>query len=255
MTDSQKNVVLITGASSGIGLELAHCFARDQHDLFLVARDESRLREVQNELQKEWSIKVEIAAGDLTDKNFLYALPELVRNTGVRVKCLVNNAGSGFKGEFSKGNWEKEEASILLNILAPTYLTKMFLQDLEATRGSIINIASMAAFVPVRTMAVYGGTKAYLAGFSESLACALRDKNVRVLAVYPGPTRSGFQKANAMGELSRFRYPSAEKVARATYRAWKNGQTFFIPGFFNKAVYLVTKFFPRSFVRWYASRR
>ncbi len=255
MDYSLKNVVLITGASSGIGWELAKLFAKEKHDLFLVARDEARLEELKKEIESTYGTRAFILAGDLTDQHFLTSLPGAVHERGLQVDCLVNNAGMGVAGAFGETDWQKEQQSILLNSLAPTYLTKAFLADLQETRGSILNVISMAAFFPGPHMAVYFATKAYLSSLSESLGMELQRKNVRVTAFYPGPTRTGFQKANNMNELSSRRYPTGEEIAKLGYAAWKKGKRRYLPGFFNKLAYWTSCLVPKQVYAWYLLRR
>lgn len=249
MDTHHKRVTLITGATSGIGLALARLFAKDNHHLFLVARDEKKLSELQNAFEREFGIAVGIAVGDLTDAVFRASFPSAVHTQGLVVECLVNNAGSGVKGEFRDTDWEKEENSFLLNALVPTHLSKIFLADLIETKGSILNVASTAAFLPGPHMAVYYASKAYLLSLSESLRMELEASSVRVTALLPGPTITGFQAANGMPVLSGTRYPQAKEVAEFGYRAWQKNKAIAIYGLRNKLVYILAKLLPRSVTR------
>lgn len=250
--NSSKLTVFITGATSGIGLSLARLFAQDKHNLFLVARDREKLVAVQNTLEKEFHISVGVAVGDLTDEVFRLSLPVLVSGQGYTVQCLVNNAGNGVEGPFHETSWEKEQNSLFLNALAPTHLSKIFLADLIKTKGSILNIASTASFMPGPFMSVYFATKAFIFSFSESLRLELQSYGVGVTVLLPGPTVSGFQKANNMEELSLGRYPSAETVALYGYKALQKNKAVAIHGFKNKLCYCAIKFVPRFVTRFFA---
>lgn len=255
MTDTSKSVTVITGATSGIGLALARLFAANGQALFLVARYGKRLAQLQQEWEATYGIAVRYAAGDLTKADFRESLPTLVRAAGYSVRCLVNNAGSGTYGSFAETKWAAEESSIILNALVPTHLSKLFLSDLRAHQGSILNIVSIAGFLPGPRMAVYYASKAYLLSLSESLRAELEAVGVRVTAVLPGPTATGFQTANSLSELPVGRYPSADDVAYFAFRSWQRNRAIAIYGFRNRIVYLGAKLLPRYITRrlmsWY----
>ncbi len=244
-----QSVVLITGATSGIGLALAKLFAHDKHDVFLVARDEEKLRAVQTEISQAYGVTAYYACGDMTDRHFIAMLPALVHEKQLVVSCLVNNAGSGIQGAFSETDWEKEVTSFELIAYAPTYLSKVFLPDLIQNQGKILNVISTAAYAPGNNMAVYSAGKAYLLSLSESLSLELASRGVSVTALVPGPTRTGFQSANGLGELPSWRFPSAEAVALFGYRALQKNKTVAIHGLRNRLNYLVLKYTPRFIVR------
>ena len=244
-----QSVVLITGATSGIGLALARLFARDKHDVFLVARDEEQLKAVQKDLSQTYGVTVYYACGDLADRHFVATLPALVHEKQLVVSCLVNNAGSGVQGAFAETDWEKEITSFELIAYAPTYLSKVFLSDLIQNQGKILNVISTSAYAPGNGMAVYSAGKAYLLSFSESLSLELASQGVTVTALVPGPTRTGFQSANGLGELPTWRFPSAEAVASFGYRALQKNKTVAIHGLRNRIIYLILKYTPRFIVR------
>ena len=248
-SDPQSSLALITGASSGIGRELARLFARDRHHLFLVARDENGLLSLKSELEEQSGVIVTCCVGDLTDEDFLLSLPARVQETGVPLIYLVNNAGSGTKGDFRSTDWRKEQKSIRLNALVPTLLTKLFLSDLMANQGKVLFVCSTASFLPGPGMAVYYATKAYLLSLAESLRCELSSCGVSVTALLPGPTATGFQEANGLPPLSSGRYPSAAVVAALGYRALAQGQALALCGWKNRLTYFFAKFAPRSLTR------
>ncbi|MBP9801808.1 MAG: SDR family NAD(P)-dependent oxidoreductase [Candidatus Moranbacteria bacterium] len=249
-SELKSSLVLIAGASSGIGRELARLFSRDGYHLFLIARDISGLEMLQEELRKTSVLSVTICAGDLTDETFLVSLPAQVRATGIPLTHLINNAGSGTQGDFASTDWQPERASIQLNALAPTLLTKLLLSDLLTNQGKILFVCSTASFLPGPGMAVYYATKAYLLSFAESLRAELSASGVSVTALLPGPTATGFQSANGLPTLSLTRYPSATTVAACGYQALKRNQALVLCGWKNQCLYIFAKFAPKSTTRF-----
>ncbi len=247
--NQKSSLVLITGASSGIGRELARLFARDQYHLFLIARDEEGLLSLKAELEEEWGVSVTCCVGDLTDEAFLLSVPARVRATNIPLTHLINNAGSGTQGSFGSTDWQQEERSIRLNVFVPTLLTKLFLPDLTEHQGRILFVCSTASFLPGPGMAVYHATKAYLFSLSESLRAELSAGCVSVTALLPGPTATGFQKANGLPLLPLKQYPSATIVAVLGYRALARGQALALCGWKNQLMYFFAKFAPRSVIR------
>lgn len=248
-SELKSSLVLITGASSGIGRELARLFAHDRYQLFLVARDGEALTTLAEELKQDWDIPVTCCAGDLTDTSFLNSLPSQVRAVEVPLTHLINNAGSGIQGNFTETNWEREEESLKLNTMVPTLLTKLLLPDLTQHQGKILFVCSTASFLPGPGMAVYYATKAYLLSLSESLRAEVASFGVSVTALLPGPTATGFQKANGLPPLSSPRFPNAHSVAQAGYQALARGQAIALCGWTNQLLYLFAKFAPRSLTR------
>lgn len=248
-SELKSSLVLITGASSGIGRELARLFAHDRYQLFLVARDGEALTTLAEELKQDWDIPVTCCAGDLTDTSFLNSLPSQVRAVGVPLTHLINNAGSGIQGNFTETNWELEQESLQLNTVAPTLLTKFLLPDLIQHQGKILFVCSTASFLPGPGMAVYYATKAYLLSLSESLRAEVASFGVSVTALLPGPTATGFQRANGLPPLSSSRFPSAQSVAQTGYQALARGQALALCGWMSQLLYLFAKFAPRSLTR------
>jgi short-subunit dehydrogenase len=252
------STALITGASGGIGYELAKLFARDHHNLVLVARNGPRLGQVADELQRQFGITVTTVALDLTEPDAPRALFAQLQSDGIAVDILVNNAGYGKFGEFSDIPVQDSLGQIQLNITALTDLTRLFLGPmLERRSGKIMNVASTAGFQPGPLMAVYYATKAYVISFSEALANELAGKGIIVTCVCPGATETGFagRAGNDKTRLFKSLRPmDAKTVARAGYRALLKGKTLVIPGFRNWLVAESVRFSPRKLVtaisRW-----
>jgi uncharacterized protein len=253
--------VLITGASGGIGYELAKLFARDHHDLVLVARSADKLARVAAELQGH-GVTVKSIALDLATPLAPKFLFDQLRGEGLTVNILVNNAGFGAFGEFARMSEEDILGQINLNITALTELTRLFLPPMLARNsGRIMNVASTAGFQPGPLMAVYYATKAYVISFSEAIANELRKSGVTVTCFCPGATHTGFaQRAGTEKSrlFKRLGAMSAEKVALDGYRALMQGRTLAISGAHNWLVAESTRFAPRRMItaisRWVAEK-
>jgi short-subunit dehydrogenase len=243
-----KLTALITGPSSGIGLDFAHLFAQDGHDVVLVARSEGKLRALAAELESKHRISARVIVADL-------ARPEAPREVFAAappIDVLVNNAGLGISGLFAETPARTELEILQVNVVALTHLTKLFLpQMVERKRGRILNVASTAAFQPGPLMAVYYASKAYVLSFSEAIAEELRGTGVTVSALCPGPTATGFQKTANLGSEALLKVmkpvPSME-VARAGYRGMLRGQRVIIPGIKNKLGVQSLRVSPRAVV-------
>jgi uncharacterized protein len=255
------STVLITGASGGIGYELAKLFARDHHDLVLVARSGDKLAQVARELEPQGvtikTISLDLAAGPAP--KFLF---DQLQREGIFVDILINNAGFGFYGEFAKMPEEEIVGQIELNITALTQLTRLFLPPMIARhKGRIMNVASTAGFQPGPLLAVYYATKAYVISFSEAIANELRGYGVTVTCFCPGATHTGFAQRAGTEKSRLFKQlggMSAERVARDGYRALMAGRTLAISGAHNWIVAESTRFAPRKMVtavsRWVAEK-
>jgi len=241
-----KQTALITGASSGIGLDLAHLFAADGHDVVLVARSEGKLRDLARELEAKHGVKAHVLVADLAKS----AAPREVFERAPAVDILVNNAGYGLTGKFAETELQTELDMIQVNIAALTPLTKLFLPPmLQRGRGRILNVASTAAFQPGPLMAVYYATKAYVLSFSDAIGEELRGTGVTVTALCPGPTATGFQKTAEMGSealLKIMRPVSSMEVARAGYRGLMRGTRVVVPGVKNKIGVQSIRLTPRA---------
>jgi hypothetical protein len=251
------STALITGASGGIGYELAKLFARDHHNLVLVARSADKLAQVAAELQKQ-AVTVKTISLDLADMQAPKFLFDQLRRENIAVDILINNAGFGAYGDFARMSNHEIQGPIDLNISALTQLTKLFLPAMLARRsGRIMNVASTAGFQPGPHMAVYYATKAYVISFSEAIANELHGTGVTVTCFCPGATLTGFAKRAGNDQTRLFKQMggmSAEKVALDGYRAVMEGRTLAISGLQNWAVAQSTRFAPRKLVtaisRW-----
>jgi uncharacterized protein len=244
--------VLITGASSGIGLELAKCFAADGSRLILVARNGSALESLAEELRQNHKIEVQVFTADL-------ALPETpnrvfaqLQEAGLKVDVLVNNAGFGAQGPFAQLPLERQLSMLQVNITALTHLTRLFLPGMiERRRGGVLNVSSTAAFQPGPLMAVYYATKAYVLSFSEAIAEEVRETGLTVTAFCPGPTHTNFTAAANMQNSNLFKLGamSAEAVARIGHDAFRRGRCVAVAGLRNKMAVFSVRLAPRSVVR------
>lgn len=244
-----KETALITGASSGIGLDLARLFAKDGHDVVLVARSEGRLREIAAELERDCGVKAHVIAADLAQPD---APRTLVDALPCAVDVLVNNAGFGITGPFVTTDLAKELEMIQVNVVALTALTKLLLPPMVARRrGRVLNVASTAAFQPGPLMAVYYATKAYVLSFSEAIADELRDSGVTVTALCPGPTSTGFADAAGMTKTRLFNLAKpmdSAAVAREGYKAMQRGRRVVVTGMKNKLLTQSIRVSPRRMV-------
>ncbi len=248
---------LITGASGGIGYELAKLFARDGHNLILVARSAERLAQVAKELESG-GVRVKTVPLDLTDSPAPKFLFDQLQREGVTVDMVINNAGFGAYGEFATMPEAHILGQISLNIRALTEITRLFLPAMiERGYGRVMNVASTAGFQPGPLMAVYYATKAYVISLSEALANEVRNSGVTVTCLCPGATETGFAKRAGNDKTRVFKRAGvmpAEKVALDGYRAVMEGRTLAISGAQNWLVAQSTRFAPRKLVtaisRW-----
>jgi hypothetical protein len=243
---------LITGASGGIGFELARLFAQDHHNLVLVSRSAARLTEVAGELERAFHISVKVIPLDLAAASAPQFVFDQLQRENISVDFLVNNAGYGIRGEFAEVPLEESLGQIHLNIVALTTLSRLFLTPMiERRNGRILNVASTAGFQPGPSMAVYYATKAYVISFSEALAAELQPTGVTVTCLCPGATDTGFQKRAATENsilFTKLKPMDAATVARDGYRAMMAGKTLAISGFRNWLVAESLRFAPRKLV-------
>ncbi|PRY09876.1 hypothetical protein CLV24_11781 [Pontibacter ummariensis] len=250
----QKYTALITGASGGIGLELAELFAQDGHDLVLVARSEEKLNSLALRFAIQYKVYTRVIAQDLSKPDGPEKVFQALKQEGRQVDVLVNNAGFGYYGAFKDSDLQKELDMIQLNITSLTALCKLFLNQLpEEATGKILNVSSTAAFPPAGPfMAVYYASKAYVQSFSEALATELEDSKVTVTTLSPGPTETDFKaSANLEGSglFSSQLVASARSVAKAGYEGVLNGEVVVIPGIQNKFTAFSARLAPRSLMR------
>ena len=247
-----KPAALITGASAGIGRELAHLFAQDGYDLVLVARNARGLAQLRDELENKFRIKVRAFPLDLTAHSAPQFLFDQLSADGIPIQFLINNAGYGKHGFFGQIPVEDSLGQIHLNVVALTALTRLFLAPmLERQSGRILNVASTAGFQPGPLMAVYYATKAYVISFSEALANELAGSGVTVTCLCPGATDTEFQKRAGTEETVLFRKMRpmrADRVAQDGYTALMRGKSLVISGFRNWLVAESLRISPRRLV-------
>ncbi len=245
-----SKTALITGASSGIGLELAKIHAKKGGNVVLIARNEEKLNLIKQEIETQYGVRVYIMVKDLSVENVAIDVYEQLKNKHIQIDYLINNAGFGDYGMFFETDWEKEHKMINLNITTLTHLTKLFLKDmLVRGNGKIMNVASTASFQPGPGMAVYYATKAYVLHFTEAIANEVADKGITITALCPGATKSGFQERANMQEsklVKGKKLPTSKQVALYGYDAMLKGKTVAIEGFMNKVLATSVRFIPRD---------
>jgi uncharacterized protein len=238
---------LITGASSGIGRELAKLCAAGGFDLILAARRTERLEDLAAELGTAYRVSVRPLQADLSDPEAPGRLYDQL--AGTPIDLLVNNAGFGLRGPFAETDWEAERRMIEVNMTAPAHLTKLFLPAmLQRRSGRILNVASIAGFVPGPFLAMYYASKAFLVSFSHAVASEVKGSGVTVTVLCPGPTRTEFEEAAGVEGSKLFQgdVMSAEAVARIGYDAMMAGKAEVIAGTRNRWMMLGARLAPRS---------
>ncbi len=252
-----RETVLITGASSGIGRELARLFARDGADLVLIARSEDRLRALSGELEAEYGAGAHVLPADLSRPASPGEITRALAQQHIQVDVLVNNAGFGAHGPVAGIGAEQQLEMIEVNVAALTRLTAMLLPGmLQRRHGAILNVASTAAFQPGPYEAVYCATKAYVLSFTEALAEEVRGSGVRVCCLAPGATDTGFaSRAGALGtRLFRSGVMDAGRVARAGHDGMRRGRPLVIPGLRNRFLAFSVRLAPRTLAARVAGR-
>jgi len=252
MTQIRSESVLITGASSGLGRELATLFARDGYGLVLVARNEQRLQEIAQDYRQQYGIRVHVIAMDLARPEAAGELYDQVSEAAIEIDILVNNAGFGSYGRFCDTDLDEERRELLLNMITPTLLSKRFLPSMVARgKGHVVNMASMAAYMPGPYMAVYFATKAFVLSLSEAIAQELRGSGVHVTAICPNVVATGFQEAAGneaayIGGRLRWVMSSPDQVARKAYRDISAGKRVSIPGWSNRLAVSALRLAPKG---------
>jgi short-subunit dehydrogenase len=250
------STALITGASSGLGEQFAYALGREHYDLILVARREDRLAAVAGRARTAGAGTVRIIRADLTQPETPATLYQQLTSDGVKVDYLVNNAGFGTSGRFHLLPLERELEEIQLNVTSLVAMTRLFLPAMvERRSGTIINVASTAAFQATPYMATYGATKAFVLSFSEAVAAELRGTGVTVMAFCPGPVRTEFQK---VANNERMRFPSfiwteADRVVNEAIAAAASGHSLHVAGAINNAMVIASKFTPRALSTYISS--
>ncbi len=248
---SLQPVTVITGASAGIGAALARVFARHGHALALVARREDRLRALADEIAAGGGTRPLVIAADLQRGDAVRAVGEALAGQGAEPQFMVNNAGFGLVGTAATLDRAEQLAMIDLNMRALAELSLAFVDSLSRHRGGILNVGSMAGFLPGPGMTVYYATKAFVLSFSEALHSELKPHGVRVTVLCPGPVptefaeRAGISSGSMAPEILTL---SAEQVAEAGYRGLMQGRRTVVPGLVNKAVVSLIRIVPRGLV-------
>lgn len=247
-----NETVLVTGASSGIGLELAKCFAADKSNLVLVARTTDALEKLAAELRLTHGVEAHIVTADLSLPESPAKIFSELKGRGINVDVLVNNAGFGLHGSFVDLPLKRQLEIVQVNIVALVDLTGLLLPGmLQRKRGGILNVGSVAGFLPGPHMAVYYASKAFVMSFSEALHEELRGTGVAVTNLCPGATESNFSQV-ARGKHTRARRSkkmSAAAVAIAGQRAFRRNQSICVPGATNKFLASAPRTLPRAIVR------
>lgn len=239
---------LITGASSGIGYELANLFAKDKHNIILIARREDRLKQLSRDLENDYKIKTLVIPKDLSQSQSAQEIYDILKQNDITIDYLINNAGFMVYGCFSDTNWSEDHKMIQLHMVTLTHLIKLFLPDmLRRENGKILNIGSTGSFVPGPLNAVYCATKNYILSLSEAIAEELNGTGVTVTALCPGGTKTEFaEKANIKNSsVHFFEVMEANRVARIGYKALMKGKRVVIPGMFNKIQVFSIRITPR----------
>ena len=256
-------VCLITGASAGIGAALARVFAAHGHALVISARREAELVRLADEIAAEGLARPQVITADLGAPDGPLLLAQALRAAGLEPSIVVNNAGFGLLGEAAELDRARQLAMIDLNIRALTDLSLRWLESIKRHRGGILNVASIAGFLPGPGMAIYHASKAYVLSFSEALHAELKADGVRVCALCPGPVateffeRAGLPHGYFPSTLNR----SAERVAREGYAGFMAGHRMVVPGGPNRIMTVLPRLLPRSLMlammerRWKRKRR
>jgi uncharacterized protein len=244
--------VLVTGASMGIGVDLAECFAKHGYDLILTARSEPALQEVAARLSSAYGVKASVFAMDLAQRGGGVRLAQVIAAAGLEVDVLVNNAGFGKAGAFENSDSDLQLGMIDVNDRALVELTHIYWPNMLARkRGGILNVASIAAFVPGPLMAVYYATKAFVLSFSEALWEEARGSGVHVSCLCPGATKSKFRERAGTGETRLGQTAvvmDSKPVAEAGYAGFTKNQSVVITGKGNHRSIRMIPFLPRAMV-------
>ena len=221
-----KKTALVTGASSGIGLELAKIHASKGDNLIITARREDELNKIKEQLENDFKVNVRVIPSDLSTNGSVIKLFEKIKNDGIEIDYLINNAGFGGYGKFHERDWNRDEQMINLNIKALTELTRLFLPlMIKRNSGKIMNVASTAGFIPGPLMAVYFASKAYVVSLTQAISEELSGTKVTITALCPGPVDTGFVAAGDLEGSNLFkRAKTAKEVALIGYKAMMKGK-------------------------------
>jgi len=247
---SLRPVTLVTGASTGIGAALAHVFAENGHEVVLAARREPQLAAIANAIAAAGGTRPHIVAIDLGAPGAPGRLADALLERGLEPAIVVNNAGFGLLGAAADLDRAEQLAMIDLNVRTLTNLSLRFVESLARHRGGVLNVASIAGFLPGPGMAVYHAGKAYVLSFSEALHRELEPLGVRVSVLCPGPVRTEFQSRAGIpkGYFPRYLSRSANRVARDGYKGFMQGRRVIVPGFPNRILTWLARMTPGRIV-------
>jgi hypothetical protein len=245
-----NETVLVTGASSGIGLELARQFAKHGHPLVIVAPVESELQQIAEEFSQAYNVPVRVVAKDLEQPEAPQEIFDELAADAIAIEILVNNAGHGFRGKFWEVPMEKNVSILRLNSEAVIRMTELFLPPmLSRGRGRVLNTASIAGFEPGPLMSVYHASKAFVLSFSEALATELKDTGVTLTILCPGPVDTDFFPKAEMVDTKIFQKGSVmapQEVAEAAFDALMKGERLIVPGAINKTMVFARRILTES---------
>jgi uncharacterized protein len=252
-----RPITLLTGASAGIGTELAHVFAAHGHELVLVARREQRLVAVADAIAARGHSRPLVLPIDLQSPDAGARIAAELSGRGLEPSIVVNNAGFGLVGLAADLDIAEQRDMIDINVSALTDLSLRFVDSLARHKGGILNVASIAGFLPGPRSAVYYATKAYVLSFTEALHRELAPRGIRVTALCPGPVPTEFQARAGVPEQRgpRFLTLSADEVAQAGYRGFMDGHRVVVPGFGNRLITVLSRLLPRRMVLAMMDRR
>jgi len=239
---------LVTGASSGIGREIAELAAGDGYDVVVTARREERLRELAESVERDHGVSATVVAQDLAEPDAADRLYETVRDAGVDVDVLVNNAGVPLYGRFTDTDPEAERDMLRVNVTAPTELTRLFLPEMvERGRGGVLNTASLTSFYPIPRKAVYGATKSYLLSFSRAVAHEAEDAGVTVTALCPGVVETEYAERGGVADSGTMSGVTNDprSVAAAGWNGFRNGERIVLPSGIASYAAQLTRVLPR----------
>lgn len=253
-----EQYTLITGASGGIGRELARVFAQNGSNIILVARDEKRLLALKDELQEKYGVRAEIITGDLAEEGTADRVYQTAKQNGWEVETLVNNVGFGDHNCFFDAPWETQKNMLDINISAMVRMTYLFGGDMRTRkRGRILNLSSMASLCAGPYMALYYASKVFVRSFSEALTEEMAPFHIAVTALCPGPVSTGFEKNAGLGDSKMFRIlkvANAVSVAEAGYRGLMKGKAIVYYGLSTKLFNIISRILSRRQVRRIAMR-
>lgn len=244
-----KEYVLITGASSGIGYDLAWIFGENNYNLILVARNEKRLNEIKKELNNKLKVDIRIFQCDLACSEDIENLYSKILHENLKVKYLINNAGCGSFGKFDNINIKTDLNLIDVNVRSITHMMKLFIPVIRKTsNGGVLNIASTAAFSPGPYMSVYYASKAYVINLTEALREEFKEDNIKICALCPGPTKTNFQINSKINKNSKVKpiLMESRKVAEIAYRDFMKNKGIIVPGYNNKILVTLSKLLPNK---------